>query len=260
MDRENLIERYLAAWSKKDVSGLLKLMHRQASYYDAFWGETCSGSDLSKYLEDNFEMETYWYKADDELISTQNALILRYVAFDQNDPEGLVPIFNGAEIVTISGGLIMTISDYYCDPNRVDLIELAMLAEKQHSRSNIAPLGLSARTSGRIKRRLHELAADMTVFLDPSLTVTQLADHVGCSVMHLFHVLEEEKETSFLQFVYECRARYASTLMMDRSKGDIGFDRIAEQSGFETVAEFHNAFRLTFGLSADEYLQKFTPL
>jgi len=258
MDRAEVIERYLAAWGKKDVPGLLKLMHPQASYYDAFWGEVCSGSDLSDYLENSFEYETYTYKPDDELISTQNGLIIRYDAFDRNDTEGLVPIFNGAEVITFSGDMIMTISDYYCDPNRIDLIEIASLAEMQHSRSHVAPLGLSAKISGRIKQRLQALATDMETFLDPALTVAQLADHVGCSVMHLFHVLEEELETSFLQFAYECRARYATTLMANMSNSHIGFDQIAKQSGFETVAEFRNAFQFTFGQSADEYLLKST--
>ena len=258
MDREEVIEQYLAAWSKKDVPGLLKLMHPQASYYDAFWGEVCSGSDLSDYLENSFEYDAYTYKPDDELISTPNGLIVRYVAFEQNDTEEFVPIFNGAEVFTFSGDVIMTISDHYCDPNRIDLVEIASLAERQHSRAHIAPLGLSAKISSRIKHRLQTLATDMQTFLDPALTVAQLADHVGCSVMHLFHVLEEELESSFLQFAFECRARYAATLMAKMSSSHIEFDQIAKQSGFETVAEFQNAFQLTFGQSAAEYLQKST--
>jgi AraC-like DNA-binding protein len=182
---------------------------------------------------------------------------MRYVAFDRNDPEGLKPILNGADVITVSDDLIMTVSDFYCDPNPVDLMEIAKLTEGQHGQLNIGPLGLNAQTSGRIKRRLAELAADMTVFLNPTLTVTQLSDHVGCSVMHLFHVLEEEKETTFLDFVNECRARYASTLLLDKSNIDIRFDRIAEQSSFETIAKFREEFQSTFDISPDDYLQKF---
>ena len=258
MDREELARRYFDAWNQKNVSELLKIMHPQASYYDAFWGESCTGEGLSKYFGVCFAEDVYWYRPDDKIIPTQNGLIIRYVAFDRNDPEGLEPVLNGADVITISGELIMTISDYYCDPNPVNLTEVAMLAEKQHGRLNIGSLGLGAQTSGRIKRRLAELAAGMTVFLNPGLTVTQLSDHVGCSVMHLFHVLEEEKETTFLDFVNECRARHASTLLLDKSNGDIRFDRIAEQSGFKTITDFRNAFQSTFDISPDDYLQKFS--
>ena len=257
MDREELVERYFAASNQRNESDLLKLLHPQASYFDAFWGETCSGKDLSKYFSKYFELDTYWYRPDDNLIITQNGMIVRYVVFEHDDPEGLTPLFNGAEVITLSGDLIMTVSDYYCDPNVTDLIEIAALAEGQHGRANVVQHGLGTRFSSQIKRRLAELAKDMAVLRDPSVTVTILADHVGCSVMHLFHVLEEQKNTTFLQFVNECRARYASTLLTDMFNGEVRFDRIAEQSGFESVEEFRTTFQTTFGTSPDEYLQKF---
>ena len=258
MERKELVDRYFVAWNQKNVSGLLRLMHPQASYFDAFWGETCSGRHLSKYLDANFEMESRWYKPDDDLVTTQNGMVIRYVAFDSDDPEGLMPLFNGAEVFTLSDDLIMTIGDYYCDPSATDLIEIATLAEGQHGRANIVQRGLGTKISGRIKRRLSKQAKDMTVIRDPSLTVTKLADSVGCSVMHLFHVLEDQKDTTFLEFVNECRARYASTLLVETSNAEIRFDRIAEQSGFESVTEFNKEFQITFDISADEYMQKFT--
>jgi AraC-like DNA-binding protein len=258
MGREELAERYFTAWNNKDVSGLLKLMHPQGSYYDAFWGEICSGSDLSKYFGTNFAIDTRWYRPDDDIIATPNGMVIRYVAFDRDDPEGLEPILNGAEVITMFDGLIMTVSDFYCDPDTVELVEIAKLAENQHGRLNIAPLGLSAKSSAHIKRRLAELASANTVFLDPALTVTKLADIVGCSVMHLFHILEEEKQTSFLQFVDECRARYATTLLTDVPNDAIRIEQVVEQSGFESVEALNRAFQATFGLSGLEYAQQFS--
>jgi len=258
MDREELAGLYVDAWNQRDAKELSKIMHPQASFHDTFWGETFSGSDLLKYFNTNLAADNYWYRSVGELIITPDAVINRYVAFESNDPEGLVPIYKGAEVVTVSNGLIMTITDFYCDPNPVELKEIAKLVEKRHGQSNIAPLGLSNKTSSRIKRRLAELAKDMTFFLEPSLTVTQLADRIGCSVMHLFHVLEEEKETTFLKLINEIRARYASTLLVDVASVDIRFDRIAERSGFESVEEFRNAFQSTFGISADDYVESFS--
>ena len=258
MDRKELVDRYFVAWNQKNVSDLLRLMHPQASYYDAFWRETCSGRHLSKYFGTNLELDSRWYKPDDDIVITQNGIVIRYVAFDSDDPEGLTPLFNGAEVITLSDGLIMTVSDFYCDQNATDLIEIAALAEGQHGRANTVQRGLGTKVSGRINRRLSKLAKDMTVIRDPSLTVTKLADSVGCSVMHLFHVLEDQKDTTFLEFVNECRARYASTLLVETSNAEIRFDRIAEQSGFESVTEFNKEFQITFDISADEYMQKFT--
>ncbi|TFG41988.1 MAG: helix-turn-helix domain-containing protein [Chromatiales bacterium] len=258
MDREELVDRYFSAWNQKSVSDLLRLMHPQASYYDAFWGETCSGSDLSKYFDTNFELESRWYRPNNDFVITINGLAVRYEAFKCDDADGLMPIFNGAEVFTLSDGLIMTVSDFYCDPTTADLIDIAALAEGRHGRADVVKQGLGTKFSNQIKRRLAKAAREITVFLDPALTVTKLAAYMDCSVMHLFYVLEEEKNTTFLEFVNECRARYASTLLVETSDDEIRFDRIAEQSGFESVAEFSKALQATFGMSADEYVQKFS--
>ena len=258
MERAELVEQFIDAWNKKDVAGVLKLMHAQASYHDAFWGEICSGKDLEKYFEIEIEADARWYRLDGDIIPTPNGLVSRYIAFDRSDHAGVVPLYNGAEVFTISGDLILTVSDHYYDPSKTDLIEIAAISDLKHSRAHIAPLGLSTRTSSRIKRRLKELATETSVYLDPSLTVSQLADHADCAVMHLFHVLEEEMDTTFLTFVNECRSRHASRLLVDVSFSEKRFDQIAKESGFESIKEFRKAFSATFGIGPDEYMEKFS--
>ena len=258
MDREEIAKRYFSAWSEGDVPELLRIMHPHASYYDAFWQETCTGQHLSKYFSSNFKIDTRWYEQYDEIITTPNGMVVRYVAYDVDDPAGLSPLFNGAEVFTLADDLILTVSDYYCDPDPIGLIEIAKVADTHHRGVDSVARGLSAKASSHISRRLAELVAETTFFLDADLTVTKLAEQAGCSVMHLFHVLEDQKGTTFLDYVNECRCRYASTLLVDLAINDIRFDRIAEQAGFESIQDFRDAFQSTFGLTADEYIEKFT--
>ncbi len=257
MHRKELVDRYFLAWNEANLPDMLRLLHPQASYYDAFWGETCSGGDLAKYLGANLELESRWYKQDNDIVVTPNGMAVRYVVFDNDDTDGLKPLFNGAEVFTLSSDMIMTVSDFYCDPGTADLIAVAALAEGQHGRANAVQRGLGAKSTNRIEQRLATLARGFTVFLDPSLTVTKLAGAVDCTVMHLFHVLEERKQTSFLEFVNECRARYASTLLVESPGGAVRFDDIATQSGFESITDFKSAFHATFGVNPDEYMEKF---
>lgn len=257
MDQQEMAERYLAAWNQRDASAILDLTHAQVSYYDAFWSETASGPEFARYLQNSLDSATHWYRRDGDYLLTLNGLVMRFLAFHQDDVIGETPLFNGAEILTFSDGLIMTISDYYCDPEPVDLMELAGMAEKQHGQANVAPLGLSAKTSGRIKRQLMKFAADQTVFLNPSLTVTRLADYTGCSVMHLFHVLEEEMDKTFSDFVNEARARFASSLLVESVNGELDYSDIASQCGFESATEFRQAFQNTFADSPEDYSRKF---
>lgn len=255
---EEIVDRHRAAWNNKNVNEVLKLLHPQASYYDAFWGETCSGADLQKYLRLNIMEDTRWYRPEGQLIVTPNGMIARYAAFDQIDQAGIDPLFVGVEVFTVAGKQIMTISDFYCDPEPSDLVEIAARSELMHGAANIAKMGLSARFAGRIKRRLEAIANDRQVITDSKLSVTRLADYIGCSVMHLFHVLEEELGTSFNAYIGECRARYASSLLVsdDISAGDL--ETIANQAGFESLNQFLVAFENTFGTSPYEYMHQFS--
>ncbi len=259
MKRSELAARFIAAWNNRDVDALLALMHPQASYFDAFWGEVCSGGDLAKYFGATFSEQSHWYEKDGDLIPTSDGFILRYKAFDRGDKERTDVLFRGAEIVTMSGKRIIAIRDYYIEPDPELLLEVAERARASHGKVNVVSLGLSGRTAARIKLRLAELASEMTVFLDPSLTVTKLANHIPCSVMHLFHVLEEEKGTTFINFANECRARYASTLLVDHPHRDISLAKVASDSGFESIADLDAAFGVTFGISIDEYVRRFAP-
>ena len=172
MDSHNIAKRYLDAWNQKDVQAIMNLTHSQVSFFDAFWGETCHASDLRKFLTADFEVETRWYKFNGDLLSTPNGVVVRYAAFENSDPQGLEPVYYGAEVLTISGDLIITISDFYCDTDLADLVEVATFVEMRHARANTAPLGLSARVGSLIRKNLKALADEATVFLEPTLTVT----------------------------------------------------------------------------------------
>ena len=258
LDIDVIIARYLDAWAREDVPALMKLLHPKAVYFDAYWVEVCSGKDLGKYFAENFATETRRYEITEEPILTPDGFIIRSVAYKKHDVDGLNPLFNCAEIVRLADGLIVAINDIYCDPNPQELLELADELRDHQGKTQIAEIGLSARVSARIKRRLSELADQSTIYRDPLLTVTMLADRVGCSVMHLFHVLEVEKGTTFQKYVNECRVRYSTGLLSSAVPDNADIEQIAEESGFGTSDEFHDAFRETFSMSPEEYARRFS--
>lgn len=253
MSHQDLLDRYMDAWNRKAVADVLKLMDPQASYHDAFWGETCSGSDLVRYFDISFSADTRWYEQDGELISTPTGFIFQYLAFDRQNPGKRKLLYRGAEVVTLEDGIITGISDFYCDPDPVQLLEVATYIEKRRSKSDVAQLGMSAKTAGYIKRRLAELGENTSAFLDPSLSVRQLADRVGCTVSHLHKVLEEGENTSFGQFLNDYRVRYAASILAEGSGDTINIGLIASNSGFRQIDEFEESFQTTFGMSAEQY-------
>jgi AraC-like DNA-binding protein len=256
MNEQELVDKLIGAWNRQSVADVLSLMDPNGTYHDSFWGETCSGRDLVRYLDTTFKEEGGWYEQQGEVIISPTGLIFRYIAYDREHAKKRRVIYQGAEIVTVVDGVITGISDIYCDPNPVQLLEVASKIEERRNHSNVALLGLSARTSGYIRRRLTELAENTTVFVDRTVTARQLADRVGCTVAHLLHVLEQEQGTSFAAFVNKRRVEFAATLLADAPDGAIDIKQIAEKSGFENVEDFDTAFQSTFGMSAADFTQQ----
>jgi len=253
MDHQEILDRYIKAWNQGAVAQILRLMDPQAWYHERFWGETCTGRDLVRYFDTIFATDRCWYELDEALITTPTGFIFRYLAYDRSQPRKRKLIYKGAEVVTVADGLITGISDFYCDPNPVQLLEVATRIEERRQASNVARLGLSGKISGHIKRRLSELGDHTTIFLESDLNPSQLADRIGCTVSHLFHVLEEEKETTFRKFVNDWRIHFAATLLTETPERSINIGQIASQSGFANLDEFEMAFQSVFGMSAAEY-------
>ena len=53
MDVERLVDDYINAWNRHDITQLLKVMGKGGEFYDAFWLEECGGRDLARYLQDD---------------------------------------------------------------------------------------------------------------------------------------------------------------------------------------------------------------
>jgi len=172
VQREEIAARYSQAFVEKDVSAVMKLMHPQAVFYDAYWSESSAGNDLAKYLDDAFTNDDHWYEQVENLVITASGFVIRYLAVHKSDTQGKSPLNNGAEIITLQKGLIKSISDHYCNPTASELINMSAAIDSCKIESNVVPLGLSSRAASRIKRRLTELAEKSDVFQDPTLTVS----------------------------------------------------------------------------------------
>ena len=118
MDLEKLIEAYMDAWNSHDTAGLLKLFHKDASYYDAFWMETCVGKDLAQYLNDALDAEQYWYQQYGVVITIDDGAVFRYSAHNQKDSANGQSLFTGAHVFVLRDNKIFSVSDFYCDPNQ----------------------------------------------------------------------------------------------------------------------------------------------
>ena len=247
------VRRYLDAWNRRDVPGILELVHPGAAYFDALYMETCVGRDLPKYLQDSLSVDEYWYEMIGDATLTEDGAMYRYAGRAWDGSTIGEKRFEGAEFLKVRGGKILTISNYYIDPDPKVLAEVARLAAIRHG--EIAFVGGDCGTYKRIhvKNRLSRLMAKEKLYLDPTLTVGELAERIGCSVSQLGKILNAEFGTDFVSFVNHRRAEFAAELLCNYVDEPDRVSRAASEAGFGTIREFNAAFRKLFGTNPDDF-------
>lgn len=253
MDVERLVDDYIKAWNQQDISQLLNLMDKRATYFDAFWMEYCGGRDLARYLQDSMAEENYWYERIGNVISVDNSVIFRYIAHERTDSKTGPALFNGAEVLIFRDNKIVTISNYYCNPDQSALKEVAKLAARRYAKTRHVQSGLGAFKASRFSSLLLDTMGQEQIYLDASLSQSQVASKIGCSVDHLLQVIGDEFGTSFKSFLDQYRVKHAKELLLQVSEDQNFVVRVAFQSGFESFENFNSSFRRLVGESPAEF-------
>ncbi len=209
MDLEKLVDKYIDAWNRRDVAGIIELLHAGAAIYDAFWMETVVGRYLPKYLQDCIDERDYWYQVIGEVIPVDHGVAFRYIAHERSDTTIGPELFSGADVLIVRDNKILTVSAHYCMPDRTALMEVAELAAKRHGLPSHPRPGLSALKMLRFKAELSSAISQDKIFLDPHLSTSRLADRIGCSIEQLSLVIESKYGTSFDSLLENQRIEHA---------------------------------------------------
>jgi AraC-like DNA-binding protein len=212
MDVEGLVDDYVDAWNRQDLTAVLKLMDRNAMLYDAFWMEYCVGIDITQYMRDSFEDDPFWYERVSDVMTVEDSVVYRYVAHKRTESSIGPALFSGAEVMTLQGDKIIGSSDFYCNPDQTALKEVAKLAGRNQGVSRLAKLGLGGFKQLRLKQKLLDIIDQDQDYLDANLTQEQLADRIGCSVDRLTQIIEDGFGTSFQHFLDRYRVRHTRDL------------------------------------------------
>lgn len=197
MTQADLVKQYLSAWNNHDVDAVLALMHRGAAIYDAFWLEACVGKNIRQYLINGFEDEPFFYALIGDVINTPSGVVYRYSAHKGSPANDDNFVYEGAVALTLRDGLILTMSDFYCSPDEEDLKEVAQLVSKRHGVPRHADSGLSASRRMRLRNLLAEFIDQDQEAVSSSMTLSEVADEIGCSTHQLLKVIDTQYGTHF---------------------------------------------------------------
>ncbi len=108
----------------------------------------------------------------------------------------------------------------------------------------------------RYKTRLKRAMEEEQVFLNPELTLSQLAEKVATNTHTLSRVINEGYERSFYDYINGYRVREFARLVMQEENQKETFLAIAFRVGFNSKTTFNRAFKKITGTTPRQYLKE----
>ena len=95
-------------------------------------------------------------------------------------------------------------------------------------------------------------------YLEPELTIDELAVSLSCSRHHLSQALNEKLGKSFYDCINYYRVEEAKILLTDPVRSSHKIASIAYDSGFNSISTFNDVFKKITGLTPSQYRKKET--
>jgi AraC-like DNA-binding protein len=106
------------------------------------------------------------------------------------------------------------------------------------------------------RQRIGQHMAQAKPYLNPTLTLTNLADQLGIHANHLSQVLNEGFGENFYRFVNRHRIDESKRLLLDPAFAHYSISGIAEEAGFNAKSTFNKAFREMTGQSPSDFVKQ----
>jgi DNA-binding response OmpR family regulator len=88
---------------------------------------------------------------------------------------------------------------------------------------------------------------------DPDLDIERFASEIGVSRMQLYRKLDALTEMTVKEFVRNIRLKRAAQLLVQKK---LNVSEVAYAVGFKDLSHFRKCFKLEFGMSASDYVEK----
>ncbi len=113
--------------------------------------------------------------------------------------------------------------------------------------------GLTATEAEEIKGRLIQVMERSKPFLDPVLTLPQLAEQMTISAHQLSQVINDNLNQNFYRFINQYRVQEAQLQLKQKDGQDKKLIQIAFDSGFNSLSTFNRVFKNFSKMSPSQY-------
>lgn len=130
----------------------------------------------------------------------------------------------------------------------------SMEAMTETKENGVRPVKSLGEDLPQLKESLDSLFTEKKIFLNPTLTLNDVAREVGTNRTYLSEYLNNELNSSFFDYINMYRLNYACKSLLNT---DLTLNAIAENSGFNSISTFRRYFNKRYGCTPLEYRKKY---
>lgn len=246
MTSEDFVSSYFEAWNQQDPGGIAEHLAQDGSYFDIPVQQRLSRDDFITHLKDFFARDKNRYQLVGDICTGDSTIAFQYRAFLASGDEE-AESWIGAEFITMQGDTAGKIEDYYQDADAIKASKRRLVTQR-YAKSGLDESGLQHVMGG-----LTHLMEQEKVFLDPALSLPQLATRLECSVNHLSQAINAGFGMSFFDYVNQYRVREAMASLCGKDGGVPAILDIALSVGFNSTSTFYAAFKKSTGQTPAQY-------
>lgn len=105
----------------------------------------------------------------------------------------------------------------------------------------------------QIVAKVGKLMTDEKLYLQPTLTITQLAEALHCSRHHLSQVLNDKLNQSYNDYINNLRIEEAKALLLNEKNSQLKIASIAYDAGFNSLSTFNEVFKKFTGKTPSDF-------
>ena len=168
------------------------------------------------------------------------------------------PLPTSPPVLTIFGAVANTLIIYYVTLNGVRQLRLKPLHQSYATPPETADVQLSPPDEGEkdygpTYTRVHQLVKERRTYLNPNLTLADVAELTQMSERSLSRVISAASEQHFNGFINQLRVEAAQELLANPRFDHYTMEGIAMEVGFNSKGTFYRAFKQVTGESPAVY-------
>ncbi len=235
-----------AAWGQGDIERVLVLYHPDMVFHDHAAGTTYQGTVLREHVRSvirRSSLHTLVYL--DRPRVDGDTVVLRYEETVRAPSGDEWLRFSACDCVRVQDGLIVEIHEYA-------VLQQRSPTGKAHTeRDEASRIGLSPRAMGFLLRDLQTWFDTSQAFLQPGLSLQQVAEATGYTRNQISYALNHALGQSFYRYLGRARVQHA--MAQPQVFRQHAMNDLAQSLGFRSVSGLYRAFRDLTGLTPRQW-------